>query len=485
MPRKRSRPTASLTRMRRIAAVVLLLTACSSAGPTTQPQDPTSPAIYAYSLVAPLKASPSGLVARAVLPAASKCPQLEVQGAASVPMARRAPGTTTKGAFDDVLVCSAPIPPGATSVSVAGHSIPAAMPDEVETIAAFGDSGCLINKVVQDCRKDWPLRPLAEQIARARPDLIIHVGDYYYRERACPTDDQDKCGDSPAPPSRVPFIDSAAGWRADYLDPASPLFSVAPILAVRGNHEVCSEAGNGYFLFMDYRSGSQDVCAPRPDGKAPVVQTKPWRIDLPLITGKDLRLVVVDSAHGWDYGISPWSGRQRGLYQRAATMAKNPSGLTWLVTHQPPLAITTTKYDPGNVPDWTNWVAVDQTVASRGLLTPYDALVSGHLHLSQVVKIPGLPPQFVFGGGGTFLDPPDGYDTPKYGPLATSKGEPMVPGFKPYPRDQYRWIEVQHAFGLARPNAAQGAWDVQYVKPDGSTLATCTVRDEVPDCGAE
>jgi len=469
--------------MRRLAAFVLLLAACSSGTNPAPEQHSAAPKVYAYSLVAPLQASPSGLVARAVLPAGGSCPQLEVTGADPVQMDRRTPGATTKGYFDDVVVCSAPIPTGATAASVAGQDIPAAMPTDLQTVAAFGDSGCLIKKVVQNCREDWPLRPLAEQVARAQPDLIIDVGDYYYRERACPSDAQDKCGGSPAPARGVPFIDSAAGWIADYFDPVSPMFSAAPLLAVRGNHELCSEAGNGYFLFLDYRDGSEDVCAPRADGRAPVVQTKPWKVDVPLITGKDLRLVVVDSAHGWDYGISPWAGRQRGLYQRAATMAKNPGGLSWLVTHQPPLAITTTKYNPGNVPNWTNWVAVDQTVGSRGLLKRYAAIVSGHLHLSQVVKIPGLPPQFVFGGGGTFLDPPDGYTTPKYGPLANSKGEPMVPGFKPYPKDEYRWIEVQHAFGLARPNPAQGAWDVEYIKPDGSTLATCTVRNEVPDCG--
>lgn len=465
--------------MRRILPLVLLLAACSGSTGSATPSQPAAPAVYAYSLVAPLQASGSGLVARAILPAGAQCPQLELTGAPSVQMDRRSPGATTKGYFDDVVVCSAPIPSGASAASVAGQSIPAAMSTEVETVAAFGDSGCLIKTFVQDCRKDWPLRPLAEQIAAKSPDLIIDVGDYYYRERACPASDQERCGGSPAPPTGVPFIDTAAGWLADYFEPVAPMLGTAPLVAVRGNHEVCSEAGNGYFLFLDYRSGSEDVCAPRSNGKAPVVQTKPWSVDLSS-GGKDLRLIVVDSAHGWDYGVSPWSGRQRGLYQRAATMAKNRDA--WLVTHQPPLAITTTKYDPGNVPDWTNWVAVDQTVASRGLLKGYGAIVSGHLHLSQVVKIPGLPPQFVFGGGGTDLDPTTGYDTPKYGPLANAKGEPLVPGFKPYPKDQYRWIEVQHAFGLARPNPA-GTWDVEYIKPDGSTLATCTVRDEVPDCG--
>ncbi len=58
-----------------------------------------------------------------------------------------------------------------------------------------------------------------------------------------------------------------------------------------------------------------------------------------------------------------------------------------------------------------------------------------------------------------------------------------VPGLKPYPADAYRWIEVQHAFGVASPNPSQGAWEVEYVRPDGQTLATCAVREGTPDCG--
>jgi Calcineurin-like phosphoesterase len=473
-----------------IPALALTLAACASGQPATDAASSAEPRadVYAYSLVAPVSVSPSGLVARAVLPPTTRCPSLQVTGADPVQMDQRRPAATTKGAFDDVLVCSANIPAGAQKASVAGVEIPATMPRQVQTVAGLADTGCRIKGAVQDCNSTsaWPLQPIAEQIAKADPDLIIHVGDYFYREEKCPADKQDRCKGSPPPPKDVPFEDSGAGWIADFFEPARAMFGTAPLLAVRGNHEVCSKGGNGFYLFMDMRPGTEGACAPKQEGGAlqpPVVITPTWSVDVPLISGRDLRLIVVDSANGYDYGLSPFSRRLRPEYRAAAKLADDSGVNPWLVTHQPPVGITSTKLNPGNIPDWQNWVADDQTAASHGLLSKYTAMVSGHLHLSQVIKVPGLPPQFVFGGGGTKLDPAQGYADPRYGPLSTSKGAPMIPGVKPYPKDEYRWIEVQHAFGLASPNPGQGAWDAKFVEPSGRTLATCTVRAGVPDCG--
>ena len=471
-----------------LAVLIVALAACSAPEPSATPSSEPSAKVYAYSLVAPLSVSPSGLVARAVLPKGTECPELEVTGADSVQMDQRRAGDTTKGAFDDAMVCSANIPAGATSARVTGVSIPAGMPKEAETIAALADTGCRIKAAVQDCNSTtaWPFMPIAEQIAKANPDLIIHVGDYFYRELPCPAKDSTRCGGSPVPPTGVPFEDSAAGWDADFFSPGQAMFGVAPILSTRGNHEVCSKGGNGHYLYMDPRPGTEDLCAPKTRGgqlRAPVVVDPTWSVDVPLVTGRNLRLIMVDSANGYDFGISPFSKRLRPEYRAAAKFADDPGVEPWLITHQPPTAITTTKFDPGNIANWQNWVADDQAAASYGLLGNYTAMVSGHLHLSQVAKVKGLPPQFVFGGGGTKLDPATGYTTPKYGPLSTSKGQPLVPGLKPYPADAYRWIEVQHAFGVARPNPSQGAWDVQYIRPTGQPLTTCTVREGTPNCG--
>ncbi len=468
-------------------ALVLALVACSTGTSTDSPSP--APKTFVYSLVAPLSVSPSGLVARAVLPGGQKCPELEVTGATSVSMQQRSPGSTTKGTFDDVTVCSANIPAGASGVALNGEQIPAQMPRQVETVAAVADTGCLVRKFVQNCNsvKDWPFATIATQIDKAAPDLLIHVGDYFYREAACPTADSDRCGGSPAPPKDVPFLDSGAGWLADFFEPAEPMLATAPLLAVRGNHEICEIGGNGYFLFLDARPDSAATCAPvERDGRmvAPTVLSKTWSVDVPMISGRPLRLVVVDSAYGWDYGTSPWWPKLRPGYEAAAELAKDPGVDPWLVVHQPSLANTTVRYNPGNVPGWTPWVAVDQAAASHGLLKDFTAIVSGHLHLSQVVKVKGLPPQFVFGGGGTDLDPHQGYQQPEYGPLADSKGRPIVPGVKPYPKAAYRWLEVEHAFGLASPDPAQGSWQVRYVRPSGAGLTDCTVRADSPDCGS-
>ena len=469
-----------------LAATTFALAACSPDRPAPQSTTPAGD-VYAYSLVAPLSVSPSGVVARAVLPRATACPDLDV-GNDTVKMDQRTASATTKGAFDDVLVCSANIPAGAASASIAGIGIPAAMPAELQTVAAIGDTGCRISGAVQDCNSPaaWPLARLAQRIAAEEPDLIVHVGDYFYRETACPPGDEAKCGGSPVPPTGVPFEDSAAGWNADFFEPAHAMFGAAPILALRGNHEVCSKGGNGYYLYLDPRSDTAGQCAPKEQGgqpTAPVVIDPTWSVDVRLVTGRNLRLVVVDSANGYDFGISPFSQSLRPSYEAAARLADDPGVEPWLLTHQPPTAITTKKFNPGGIPHWQNWVADDQAAASYGLLNKYAAMVSGHLHLSQVVQVKGLPPQFVLGGGGTQLDPRTGYATPKYGPLGTSNGGRLVPGLKPYPRDTYRWIQVQHAFGLARPNPSQGAWDVEFIEPDGQTLATCTVRQGTPDCG--
>ena len=39
------------------------------------------------------------------------------------------------------------------------------------------------------------------------------------------------------------------------------MFSVALIAFLRGNHEDCGRAGNGFFLYFDPRPGNEATCA--------------------------------------------------------------------------------------------------------------------------------------------------------------------------------------------------------------------------------
>ena len=52
----------------------------------------------------------------------------------------------------------------------------------------------------------------------------------------------------------APAVPSGYGiepWNADFFAPSAPLFAAAPWIMVRGNHEDCSRAGEGWFRFLD------------------------------------------------------------------------------------------------------------------------------------------------------------------------------------------------------------------------------------------
>jgi hypothetical protein len=71
-------------------------------------------------------------------------------------------------------------------------------------------------------------------IAAARLDLVIHVGDYHYRETAWPPVARD-CSASPS------------GYAGGMLICA--LFDAAVLILIHGNH--CDRAGEGWFRFAD------------------------------------------------------------------------------------------------------------------------------------------------------------------------------------------------------------------------------------------
>ena len=109
-----------------------------------------------------------------------------------------------------------------------------------QRILVVGDTGCRIKgAALQACNDPAPglFRRLAAAAARLKPDLVIHVGDYLYRESACPAGNAGCAGS--------PWGDNWITWQADFLTPAAPLLAAAPIVLVRGNHEDCRRSGAG------------------------------------------------------------------------------------------------------------------------------------------------------------------------------------------------------------------------------------------------
>ena len=287
------------------------------------------------------------------------CPSL-TSGTASLVMAERAaPGD----AFDD-RVCDVALPADYRRGRIGTIALPS-IPRAPKRIAMFGDSGCRLKGLeVQDCNDPvkWPFPTVARDIANEHPDLVIHVGDYYYRESACPP--LFNCANSP-------HGDNSESWNADYFAPMVPLFAAAPIINARGNHEDCKRSAHGWIRYL---SGISDaVCIPH---------------EPPAFVEFDNLLIgnVDDVTETTELLFDPpvWKADLAIVQARALQEHRQ----TWLVSHRP--AVTYLGTHPQN-PEGS----------------AIDAYISGHLHLFGAYSFRGGGgPQVIVGTGGDTLASP-------------------------------------------------------------------------------
>jgi hypothetical protein len=317
--------------------------------------------------------------------AGSTCPKV-ILDRSVVRMRRRA----APDADFDVLTCEASIPPGVDRLEVAGKRLraPALNP---KRIAVVGDTGCrlkagnALDDGFQACNDpdDWEFAKVAAQVAASKPDLIIHVGDYIYREQPC--DGSIGCEGSPFNSPGMRW----ATWEADFFAPAAPMLEAAPIIFVRGDHEQCERAGAGFFRFLHpfRRRHCLDF-------------TDPYALDL-----GGLKLIVMDTVQAVDTALSPEVVRDR-YEQDFEAAAELTTGSTWLLSHRPIWAIRPTGKD-GSATEIINVTVQDALRKALGGLSPQVNLVlTGHIHLGEVLSFTGgRPPQIVAGIGGTKLLP--------------------------------------------------------------------------------
>src|SRR5580658_4492352 len=184
----------------------------------------------------------SGALARIIVNRPQDCPAIQIDGQRST-MALREP-------VPDGLrpACEFAIPTGAQSASVEGQALvlPRLNPSH---IVVFGDTGCRIKgDRVQDCNDPakWPFQTVATQAAAEKPQLMIHVGDYLYRESPCPAGSESECGGTAAG-------DNWEAWKADFFTPAAKLLAAVPWAFSRRNHETCDRSWRGWFYYLDPR----------------------------------------------------------------------------------------------------------------------------------------------------------------------------------------------------------------------------------------
>jgi hypothetical protein len=311
------------------------------------------------------------------------CPSVLFDGTPTPMVVRSEPDQkleNVKPATFTVRGCEVTMPAGTVAGVLDGKTLPLARPNP-QRILIFGDTGCRLEtgNAFQDCNDPaaWPFPQIAAAAATTRPDLVIHVGDYHYRESACPIDNRG-CAGSP----------SGYGWdawNADFFAPAAPLLAAAPWVMVRGNHEDCSRAGEGWFRFLD---------------RQPMEQTCRDLTGVFVAQLGDFGVVVVDDAKAADPRGDPSALISVLRDQLAAVAAKVPAE-AWMVSHRPSNSMRSAS---GGVKK----DEVENFVQERafGAIMPRGVRMeaAGHIHFFQAVDFGGArPPQLVVGTGGDNL----------------------------------------------------------------------------------
>jgi hypothetical protein len=314
------------------------------------------------------------------------CPSLHVDGQAVAMVERAAPTE----AFAN-RVCAAAIAPGVRRLAIDGRAL-AAPKARPRRLVIIGDTGCrLKGAIVQHCNdpSGWPFARVAALAAARRPDLVVHVGDYYYRESPCPPGEA-ACAGSP-------HGDKWPSWKAELFDPAAPLLAAAPWVFVRGNHEDCKRGGAGWFRLLD---------------AAPAVKACPAQSDTFAVPIGGVTLYVLDSADGNDTQAPP--DLTAAFAARLDAMRRGPGGEAWIVTHRP--AWTAVRSQGGMTDGVTN--AIERAAMKDRDLTGVDMVLAGHVHDFISLDFgPARPAQLIVGTGGDLLaadaqPPPTSATTP-------------------------------------------------------------------------
>ena len=366
------------------------------------------------------------------------CPAITVDGRTAAMGQRAAPNE----AFP-VRICETALPANAAAATIGGLALP--LPARApQRILVVGDTGCrvkvMIVPLVQDCDDPaaWPWRSLAQAAAALNPDLVIHLGDYYYREDACPP--------GFAGCAKSPHGDSWPTWDADFFAPARPLLAAAPFVLVRGNHEDCRRGGAGWTRLLD----------PGPfDPAVPCVEHDP----LYVATAGALAIAVLDSAIAPDPSADP---RLVPLYASEFAALRGLPGPAWLVMHRPLYGVV--RLVDGHVEGGNATL-----VAGLGDELPagVELLLAGHIHVLQVSNFAGGgPPQLIAGASGDVLDkqaPPD---------LAgmVVGGRRITDGFS------------LGGFGFAMMERTGLAWRASIYDAAGKLLRRCNLEARRLDC---
>lgn len=300
----------------------------------------------------------------------------------------------------------------------------------------------------------WPFKEISDAAAALKPDLVIHLGDYHYRENRCPDGDA-ACAGSP-------WGYGWDTWNADLFTPAAALLGAAPWVVVRGNHESCRRAGQGWWRFLDPRpmEPGRDCNAEADDSTGNY--SAPYRVPI----GGDAQLIVFDSSSAPYEVMAPGDPALR-IYTghfKAANLMADRARFTLFVMHHP---------IPGFAPVWGNQPGIEALPGNAALQAVMRSLngkrlfpgsvgisLAGHVHLFEAIGFSSdHPPQLVIGNGGTSLDP--------------ALPRMLSPTTTPFPDAVVDTFSSASTFGFVTIERIDKRWSMTSWDRDGTLMKRC------------
>ena len=422
---------------------------------------------------------PDGAAEARVVTDAANCPAIFVDGRARRMRLRAAAGEAklrptvsdpalSKPSDFPVATCEARLPARARRVTVAGQLLALSKPIVRRTMGV-GDTSCRLNApnhAYQACNdpKAYPFAAIARRAAAWRPDLVLHVGDYEYRETPCPPEKADCAGS--------PWGYGWDAWRADFFAPAEPLLAAAPWVAVRGNHEDCARAGQGWMRFLDARPLAPGRDCDDPANDATTDDAAPYAVPL----GGAAQLVVLDMTTAPNAALKPGDPRRAQFAADYAALERLAARApyTLLALHKPILGFGAVEQD-GRRELMPNTLGIQAVFAEQNpaiLPKGVGVVLSGHLHLWQQLAFSSdHPSQFIAGFSGTQED-------------VVPMPDSLPPGASPAPGAQVaafsHWIAGFGYMTLERRRADR--WDVKVWNLAGEVVNRCRIEGRRSRC---
>ncbi len=434
-------------------AVVLVLSACSAQAPSSSP----SPGLTTEVLAAWTQLGPDGSRSVRLVTSLVECPTADLDyGQSPSPSP---PSAATLEAVDEIrtevrvgssapafpyTVCEAALPDGVVGIGVGGVRLRVS-PDEIESVAVVGDTGCSsVDARAGDCAKPmkWPFPRIATSAADAAPDLVVHTGNMVFRV--------DLCTDGPCP-SQVQPPTQPIGWadvNDDFFAPAAPLLRAASWVFVRGDHAKCTANGKAWDRYF----------APGPFQETCRDTTAPFRVPM----GSE-QLIVFDSSAASNDAPDGITAIYRDQFGVVGQLAAGRS--TWFLTHKPMWAPVAVEVD-GN----RTVVDVDQSLqkaSGDNLPVSVEFALGGNVSLFEVFQYAGARvPQVVIANSGAPLGLPF-VESPVGIQVAGAEVTAAI---------------TRRAFGYGLFERSNVGWELSFADVWGARLFTCEVGGKAIEC---